>query len=261
MKHLVYKLGHKEKGETVVVQLDKQANVLLMDSSNYNAYKGGRRYRYYGGSVKKSPFRIAIPRNGNWVVAIDLGGYPGTVRASVQVMPKPRGNLPLARPMKSVANHIQLRDPVPPPDGVLGDQTWDVFLSHASEDKETVVLPLCEELKSRGVSVWLDKTEIRIGDSLRRKIDQGISASKFSVVVLSPSFLRKGWTNHELDGLVTRTVAGEQTMLPIWHEITGDEIRAYSPSLADKLAVSTSEYEISEIADQVAEAVLGDKEG
>lgn len=234
-----------------------------MNSSNYNSYKNGRRFHYFGGLVNRSPFRLPIPSNGNWYLVFDLGGYAGRIEAKVSIGPKPRGNLPLARTplartMETITNQIQLRsNPTPPPEGILGDQTWDVFVSHASEDKESVVIPLCQELKARGVSVWLDKTEIRLGDSLRRKIDQGIASSRFSVVILSPAFLKKGWTNHELDGLVTRTVAGEQTMLPIWHGISGDEIRAYSPSLADKLAMSTDEYDISEIAEQVAEAVLG----
>ena len=106
------------------------------------------------------------------------------------------------------------------------------------------------------MQVWLDKTEIKLGQSLRRKIDEGIRSSRFSVVVLSPAFFAKGWTNHELDGLVSRTVAGEQTMLPIWHEVSPDDVRGYSASLADKLALNTAEVSISEIAEQIADAVL-----
>lgn len=107
--------------------------------------------------------------------------------------------------------------------------------------------------------MWLDKTEIRIGDSLRRKIDQGIRSSRFGVVILSPSFFAKGWTNHELDGLVTRTVAGEQSMLPIWHDVTAENVRDYSPSLADKLALSTAETSIEEIAQQIADAIAASR--
>ena len=98
---------------------------------------------------------------------------------------------------------------------------------------------------------------MRIGHSLRRKIDEGIRSSRFGVVILSTAFLRKGWTNHELDGLVTRTVAGEQSLLPIWHDLTADDVRTFSPSLADKVALSTSQFSIDEIADQIAEVVSG----
>lgn len=81
--------------------------------------------------------------------------------------------------------------------------------------------------------------------------------SILSIVVLSPSFFAKGWTNHELDGLATKTVAGEQTMLPIWHNVSAEQVRGYSAPLADKRGLSTGDFDIEEMADQIAEAVLG----
>ena len=256
MQHQFYDLGRQEKGATAVVTLDKQANVQLMTASDYRSYKAGRKYRYSGGLAKKSPARLAIPRAGHWFVVIDLGGRAGKVRVGVQVMPPPRGDLPTLRQSSNPARDVQVREPVAPVGGALDGRTWDVFLSHASEDKESVAVPLHDALEARGVQVWLDKTEIKLGQSLRRKIDEGIRSSRFSVVVLSPAFFAKGWTNHELDGLVSRTVAGEQTMLPIWHEVSPDDVRGYSASLADKLALNTAEVSISEIAAQIADAVL-----
>jgi len=138
---------------------------------------------------------------------------------------------------------------------LLGGQTWDVFISHASEDKAAVARPLRDALTRMGISVWLDEAQVRIGHSLRRKIDDGIRSSRFGVVVLSEEFFHKGWTNHELDGLVTRTVAGEQSLLPIWHDLSADQVRAFSPSLADKVAMSTEAFTIEEIAEQIAEVV------
>lgn len=96
---------------------------------------------------------------------------------------------------------------------------------------------------------------MRIGHSLRRMIDEGIRSSRFGVVILSQAFFQKGWTNHELDGLITRSVAGEQSLLPIWHGLTVDQVRAYSPSLADKVAMSTAKFTIDEMAQQIAEVV------
>lgn len=130
--------------------------------------------------------------------------------------------------------------------------------SRTSEDKVSVALPLRNALVERGVSVWLDKTELTIGSSLRRKIDQGIRASRFGVVVLSESFFAKGWTNHELDGLVSRTVAGEQTLLPIWHQLSAQDVRKHSPSLADKVALSTETVSIEDMAEEIAILVSGD---
>lgn len=100
-----------------------------------------------------------------------------------------------------------------------------------------------------------DEFELRIGDSLRRKIDKGIANSNFGVIVISRDFINKGWTNYELDGLITRAVNGEQTMLPVWHNITKREVINYSPSLADKLARSTTDFTVEEIADEIADLI------
>jgi hypothetical protein len=84
MKHLHYHVT-MQRGDTVIVSLDKQANVLLMDKINYNNYRAQRQYKYFGGLAKTSPIRISAPSTGEWNVVIDLGGYEGTVRASVKI--------------------------------------------------------------------------------------------------------------------------------------------------------------------------------
>lgn len=256
MEHLRFDLGNLKKGSTVVVTLKSQANVQLMTNSEYNNYKAGRRYRYHGGRVTRSPFRLPVPSNGHWVIAIDLGGYAGQISATVAVQPPPRGFLPQAQSAQDrPAAHVAMRpDPEQPDSGTLGDQTWDVFISHADEDTD-IAAPLRDALEEHGITVWLDKAQIQIGNSLRRKIDHGIRSSRYGVVILSKAFFRKGWTNHELDGLITRTVAGEQSLLSIWHNLNAADVRDFSPSLADKMAMSTDQYSIEDIAEQIAEVV------
>jgi hypothetical protein len=70
----------------VEVTLDKQANVRLLDDSNFRSYQRGARHTYYGGLTKMSPVRLKPPHAGQWHLVIDLGGYPGTVRASVRTV-------------------------------------------------------------------------------------------------------------------------------------------------------------------------------
>ena len=256
MQHVKYDLGHLRKGATVLVTLGNQANVLLMDSSNYRAYSSGRRHRYFGGLAKRSPARIVVPSNGHWYLAIDLGGAGGKIRSSVSVEPPPRGNLPTLKEPASALRQLRNESPVEPPIDVMGGRTWDVFLSHAGEDKADVAVPLAEALRDLGVSVWLDAMELRVGDSLRRRIDQGIASSRFGIVICSRAFFAKGWPQYELDGLVTRTVAGQQKILPIWHGVAHDDVMAASPSLADKVALDTTSTTIEDIAEQIASVVL-----
>jgi hypothetical protein len=72
--------------DVVEVTLDKQANVRLLDNTNYAAYRNGAQHHYYGGLAKSSPVRLVAPHAGHWHVVVDLGGYGGIVRASAQVL-------------------------------------------------------------------------------------------------------------------------------------------------------------------------------
>ncbi len=252
MEYNVYKLGNLAKGKIVEVTLKgNAANVLLLDSSNYNNYKKGRRYKYYGGFVKKSPFRIVVPNSGQWYLVINLGGYRGRVSTSVKILP---GIMPAAKNFNTSDLSSLFLGNTSSNDI---EKEYDVFISHATEDKDEVVRPLANALKNRNLNVWYDEFELKIGDSLRQKIDKGVANSKFGIVILSKNFIKKGWTNYELDGLITRSVSGQQILLPIWHNITKQEVMDYSPSIADKVARNTSVNTIEEIANEIAEIIKG----
>jgi hypothetical protein len=117
--------------------------------------------------------------------------------------------------------------------------TWDLFISHASEDKADVADPLAEILRSRGVNVWYDKFTLKIGDSLRRSIDHGLANSRYGVVVLSPMFFEKKWSQDELDGLLSMETPQRTRILPVWHQVTAEQVRQFSPILAGRLGIAT----------------------
>lgn len=85
MQHL-HTREYIERGKTVVVELDIQANVMLMSDSDYRNYKSGGRYNYYGGHAKTTPVKIPVPSNGNWNVVIDLGGGSGRISHSIRIV-------------------------------------------------------------------------------------------------------------------------------------------------------------------------------
>ena len=89
---------------------------------------------------------------------------------------------------------------------------WDAFISHASEDKDDFVRPLADGLKKRGLSVWFDEFELKVGDSLRESIDRGLERSRFGIVVISPHFFKKQWPQNELNGLTTRETGGTKVI-------------------------------------------------
>lgn len=255
-----YNLGHVERGAVIEVTLQgSAANVQLMNGSDFNSYKNGRQHRYIGGLVKQSPFRMTVPSSGTWHVAVDMQGLRGTTRSSIRTIPAAAMRpLPTATeaPLRSVPTLVRdVDDDDFPPGGDVEDETFDVFISHASEDKDDVVRPLANALKASGLSVWYDEFELRIGDSLRRKIDRGLAGSRFGVVVLSKGFFGRGWPEYELDGLVTRAVSGDQVLLPVWHNVSKSEVMGYSPSLADRLARSTTTHTVEEIAAEIVDVI------
>lgn len=136
-----------------------------------------------------------------------------------------------------------------------GGHMWDLFISHASEDKETIVRELVNELQKYDMKVWYDEFSLETGDSLSKMIDKGLQGSRYGLVILSPAFFQKGWTDYELRSLLMREIAGRRkVILPIWHEIGFREVADYSLYLADKYALSTS-IGVAEMACKIADVV------
>lgn len=87
MKFTHYDLGYFHGGEIVEVRLSgTEANVMLLDTVNFNAYRNDRQFQYYGGHFTTSPVRIKVPYSAYWHVVVDLGGYVGTVQSSIRVL-------------------------------------------------------------------------------------------------------------------------------------------------------------------------------
>ena len=119
---------------------------------------------------------------------------------------------------------------------------YDIFVSHASEDKDEMARPLAERLRASGLNVWYDEFSLRLGDSLRESIDKGLASSRYGLVILSHSFFAKKWPQAELNGLFAmETAVGDKKIIPIWHDIIQVEVAQYSPILADRIAVSTTQ--------------------
>lgn len=131
------------------------------------------------------------------------------------------------------------------------EEKYDVFISHASEDKKDFVDELYKALVNKGFKVWYDSTEITWGDSLRSKIDAGLKNSKFGIVVLSPHYIEKGWTQYELEGLFNIEMTAGKTILPIWHNLTKTQVQNFSPTIAGRKALSTSLFTPQEMADEL----------
>jgi hypothetical protein len=248
MQFTHYDLGHRQRGEIVEISLSGSAAIEFFELPQRTAASLSRGQGHaFAGTPADSTFG-PLARDSRYAGPARLGENRNA-RASECASPMREA------PLSSVPSLVQGRNE--PPGTSDSAREYDVFVSHASEDKDEVVRPLAHALQAAGLSVWYDEFELRIGDSLRRKIDMGLAKSRFGVVVLSASFFEKGWTNYELDGIVTRAVSGDQVLLPIWHEVTKKQVIEYSPSLADKLARNTATHTVEEIAAEIAEVIRG----
>lgn len=133
---------------------------------------------------------------------------------------------------------------------------YDFFISYAKEDEETIVNPLVDKLKCSGAKVWIDSTEISLGDNIRKNIDKGLSLSKFGVVILSKHYFAKSWTNYEFDALMQRQLQSEKVILPIWHNISLDDVKKFSPTLLNIAAIKSSSSTIDEITQQLINTLV-----
>lgn len=130
---------------------------------------------------------------------------------------------------------------------------FDVFICHASEDKP-FVNSLAEAIKNVGLDVWYDDFQLDWGDDLKPAIDSGLKNSEFGIVVFSKSFLkRKKWTEYELNGLFASEKKGKKVVLPVWHDITREDMFQYSPTLSDRIALHSNS--IDEIVSNLKELV------
>lgn len=118
--------------------------------------------------------------------------------------------------------------------------SWDVFISHASEDKVAVAKPLADMLQAKGLKVWYDEYTLSLGDNLRRSIEHGLAGSRYGIVVLSPSFFAKKWTQLELDGLFALERPGRKKILPVWHNVTAADVEQFSSFMAMRLGAPTT---------------------
>ena len=136
--------------------------------------------------------------------------------------------------------------------------SWDVFISHASEDKPFADR-LANLLKEMGLNVWYDSFILEIGDSLSKKLNEGLLKSNYGIVVMSRNFFAKDWTQLEVAALLNREIKNRKVILPIWHDISFEEVRELAPLLVDKVARMSEKDSLSKIAQDILKVIRPEK--
>ena len=140
----------------------------------------------------------------------------------------------------------------------MDEKKYDIFISHASEDKDAIVRPLATILERLTVRVWYDEFSLQLGDSLTASIDKGLQESRYGLVVLSKAFLCKRWPEYEYRSLMTREIDGERAILPLWYDVTKEDVKNFSLYLADIKALSISKANFGKILPAILKVVRPD---
>jgi hypothetical protein len=130
-------------------------------------------------------------------------------------------------------------DPKPPSyikDIMEKSELFDIFIGHASEDKDLIARPIFEECERKGVKAFMDEIHIAWGDSLTEQINHALGNAKYFLAVMSEKSIEKSWPRKELNSAIAREISGEQKVLPL---IVGDHQKIFKkfPLLADKLFI------------------------
>lgn len=128
-----------------------------------------------------------------------------------------------------------------------------LFISHASEDKDGFVRPLAEALRA-DFDVWYDEYSLVMGCSLLEEISNGLGKCDFGVVVLSNHFFAKNWPQQELNGLFALEEKDKKVILPVWKDVSKEDVMRYSPILADRLAAK-AEDGVDKVVNEIKRAV------
>jgi hypothetical protein len=132
----------------------------------------------------------------------------------------------------------------------IGEGRYDAFVSYVSRYRDDVVAPLVERLAARGLRVWFDDERIRLrDDNIGSAIDYGVASSALGIVLVTPDFFDRKWTEYEL-GLLTR-----KAIVLLLHGVEINELNRLRPGLSDGRPVLIWAEGIDRLADRIYAAV------
>lgn len=136
----------------------------------------------------------------------------------------------------------------------LNRNEYDAFLSFAVEDKESVATPLFEALESRGLHIWYSGREFKLGVSIQDQVRVGLDKSHFGILLISPHYFKTNWTQKELGALWAKERDDHQIIIPVFHNISPEEVGNHDPHLAERWSVLTSKG-LGKAADKIHEHI------
>lgn len=133
--------------------------------------------------------------------------------------------------------------------------SYKSFISYSGEEREVLVEPLAAKFRDIGLKVWFDDFELKPGDSLSKKISEGLNSSEYGICIFSPSFVKKPWPKFELQGMISLLLSNKLKIIPIWFNLNLKEVQKLNPSLADIVAVKSDGRNINEVFFKILQVI------
>lgn len=233
MNFKAFDMGNCKGGEIIEIILKGDGvNVSIMDAPNYFEYKNGRKHKYIGGHVQSSPYKVMLPYDAHWYVAIDFGGYPGEAKCAVR---KLSGKLPKLPGEKDGIIRVSTSGGSVDEEDIksefnldidtgYGLKEFDYFITYAQEKYKEIAQPLANAMAFRGKKICLEDFAMEKEDNLVKMVQKGFLQAKRGIIIISKEFAENGWLTYELDEILNLKKNDENLVTPVWHRVTKDEI-------------------------------------
>jgi hypothetical protein len=137
----------------------------------------------------------------------------------------------------------------------LKQDSFDLFISHASEDKAGIARPLSQRLQQMGFLVWFDENQIEVGEELLASLNKGISQSRFGLIIISQAFINKKWTQYEVKQLLKMSKNAGKKLFFIWHGVNEEQVKTWSPELGSRVAFISERFSVDDLGLELAKAM------
>lgn len=219
------------RGRVAILDDEGRAEYPILPFGELETHLGSRRVNRFEISAKDAQFK-------QFALAVKADGYLARVKASALSRD---GALGMTADAAKALGLVAV-GPVPAAGPKRRSKREnDAFVVHATKDKATVARPIHAGLQARGYRIWMDEFTLKVGDSLRRKIDEGLTSARFGIVIVSPAFFAREWPQRELDALFSKELVQERkVILPVWHELDQEVVSEKAPLIAGRIAVHTA---------------------
>jgi|GEM_PF-3125149 len=138
---------------------------------------------------------------------------------------------------------------------MTGWKTYDVFISHAVEDRKRYADPLVEELRRHGIRVWYSRDELELGGSLSELVERGMRRSRAALILASKDYFGRHWTGYERQTLFAMLRKRPDAFFIVRCGMTHEELVQHWPEVSDICTIAYTD-DLAPVTERLAAPIL-----